>query len=270
MPALLSELTLHCRQYGSSQLRPTTRHCTGERHPAREQQRDGTSSSLMLRSSSPPHASLCRLPRSYNQQRRRSARRMSCVVHGGAARSCCDEFELNARANRRRPPFHHQPYPPHRSLPLAPTSIPSLLPRCRSTPLPPTCCMTPPPTPSSSLSQALSPRPSLHRSSPNPDRLQTPALLPSSLPTRPSPPPLSTSKPRPPPSSSHSGWLLKIGGKIQTWHRRFFFIRHSALCYAKKERGDVLQAIPLVGQCPAPLPAHQRAQQPGAPVGPDA
>ena len=48
-------------------------------------------------------------------------------------------------------------------------------------------------------------------------------------------------------SSTHSGWLSKVGGKIQTWHRRYFFIRHFTLCYAKKERGDVLQSISLPG-----------------------
>ncbi len=47
--------------------------------------------------------------------------------------------------------------------------------------------------------------------------------------------------------NSYAGWLNKVGGKIQTWKRRYCFIRDHQLCYAKQPTSAILHSLPLRG-----------------------
>ena len=56
--------------------------------------------------------------------------------------------------------------------------------------------------------------------------------------------------------NSYAGWLHKVGGKIQTWKRRYCFIRDHQLCYAKQPTSAILHSLPLRG---ATLHMYQEA-----------
>ena len=46
---------------------------------------------------------------------------------------------------------------------------------------------------------------------------------------------------------SYAGWCYKVGGKIQTWKRRYCYIRDHQLCYAKQPSTAILHSLPLRG-----------------------
>ena len=48
-------------------------------------------------------------------------------------------------------------------------------------------------------------------------------------------------------AGGYAGWLNKVGGKIQSWKRRYCYIRDHQLCYAKQPTSAILHSLPLRG-----------------------